>query len=194
MKFDAIAAGVGGQGVLTVTALIAMAAMKDGLHVKQSEVHGMAQRGGAVLANLRLSNLPIHSDLIPGGSADMILGMEPVEAGRHLAYLSPSGVLVTSTEPVRNIPDYPDLDDVLGRLRTLPRAVLIPAERLAKEAGAPRAANVVLVGAASGVLPVSARALELAIREFFAARGERVVAQNLQAFLAGREALSCAGA
>lgn len=194
MRFDTIAAGVGGQGVLTVTALIAMSAMKDGLHVKQSEVHGMAQRGGAVLANLRLSNLPIHSDLIPVGSADMILGMEPVEAGRHLPYLSLDGVLVTSTDPVVNIPDYPDLGHVLDRLRTLPRVVLVPAERLARQAGAPRAGNVVLVGAASTLLPVSARSLELAIRELFAAKGERVVAQNLQAFLAGREAVSCVGA
>lgn len=194
MKFDTIAAGVGGQGVLTVTALIAMSAMKDGLHVKQSEVHGMAQRGGAVLANLRMSNLPIHSDLISVGCADMILGMEPVEAGRHLSYLSRNGVLVTSTDPVVNIPDYPDLGEVLDRLRTLPRVVLVPAERLAKQAGAPRAGNVVLVGAASSLLPVTVRSLELAIREFFAAKGERVVAQNLQAFLAGREALSCVGA
>jgi len=191
MKFDTIAAGVGGQGVITVTALIAMSAMKDGLHVKQSEVHGMAQRGGAVLAHLRLSDGPIHSDMIPVARADMILGMEPVESARHLAFLAPGGVMLSSVDPVINIPDYPDLGELLGSLRRLPRVSLVPAERLAREAGAARAANLVLVGAAATLLPVSRQSVEASIHEMFARKGARVVQQNMMAFQAGWESLQC---
>ena len=84
MKYDIILAGVGGQGVLSVSAIIASSAMKEGLLVKQSEVHGMSQRGGAVLANLRLADAPIASDLIPLGAAALILSMEPLESLRYL--------------------------------------------------------------------------------------------------------------
>ena len=109
MKFDIILAGVGGQGVLSVSAIIASSAMKEGLAVKQSEVHGMSQRGGAVLANLRLSDHPIASDLIPRGTASLILSMEPLESLRYLSYLKPQGAFVTAAEPFVNIPNYPDL-------------------------------------------------------------------------------------
>src|SRR5690242_6063475 len=90
MKYDILLAGVGGQGVLTMAALIGRAAVAEGLCVRQSEVHGMAQRGGAVTAHLRLSDAPSASDLIPRGSADMILSLEPVEALRCLEYLAPN--------------------------------------------------------------------------------------------------------
>ena len=85
MKCDILVAGVGGQGVLLVSSLIASNALKQGLHVKQSEVHGMAQRGGSVVTNLRMADGPIHSDLIPRGTADMSLGMEPVESLRSFS-------------------------------------------------------------------------------------------------------------
>src|SRR5512140_671328 len=110
MKFDIILAGVGGQGVLSVSAIIASSAMKEGLQVKQSEVHGMSQRGGEVLANLRLSDQPIASDLIPLGAASMILSMEPLESLRYLKYLNPVGTVIASSDPIVNIGNYPDLD------------------------------------------------------------------------------------
>jgi indolepyruvate ferredoxin oxidoreductase, beta subunit len=188
MKFDIILAGVGGQGVLSVSAIIASSAMKEGLHVKQSEVHGMSQRGGAVLANLRLSDQPIASDLIPLGTASMILSMEPLESLRYLRYLSPDGVLVTSTNPVLNIPDYPELGGLLEKVRALPFARLVDGEKLARAAGSARATNMVMVGAASHRLPVKVETLEHFIRTTFAAKGERVVETNLTAFRAGREA------
>ena len=130
MKFDIIIAGVGGQGVLSVSAIIASSAMQEGLAVKQSEVHGMSQRGGAVLANLRLSSAPIASDLIPRGSAAMILSMEPLESLRYLEYLSPEGTVITATNPVANIPDYPPVEDVLANIRRLPHALTVDAESL----------------------------------------------------------------
>ncbi len=188
MKYDIIMAGVGGQGVLSVSAIIASSAMKEGLHVKQSEVHGMSQRGGAVLANLRLSDRPIASDLIPLGAASMVLSMEPLESLRYLRFLGPTGTIVTSSDPLVNIPDYPKLDDLLASVRTLPNAVLIEAERLARDAGSARATNMVMVGAASHWLPVQVATIEHFIESLFARKGEKIVATNLKAFHAGREA------
>jgi indolepyruvate ferredoxin oxidoreductase beta subunit len=188
MKFDIIVAGVGGQGVLSVSAVIASAAMEEGLQVKQSEVHGMAQRGGAVLANLRLSDQPIASDLIAHGRASLILSMEPLESLRYLKYLSPEGTVITSIHAVKNIADYPPLEDVIAAIRRLPHAVLVDGDTLAREAGSLRAVNMVMVGAASRVLPISADTLERFISTRFASKGDEVVQQNLRAFRAGREA------
>ena len=192
MKFDIILAGVGGQGVLSVSAIIASSAMKEGLAVKQSEVHGMSQRGGAVLANLRLADSPIASDLIPRGTAAMILSMEPIESLRYLEYLSAGGTVISSTNPVTNIGDYPPLDDVLARIRTLPRAILIDAETLARQAGSARATNMVMVGAASPLLPVSFETIEHFVETIFAAKGGKVVEINLKALHAGRAAAAAA--
>jgi indolepyruvate ferredoxin oxidoreductase, beta subunit len=190
MKFDIILAGVGGQGVLSVSAIIASSAMKEALAVKQSEVHGMSQRGGAVLANLRLSDGPIASDLIPRGSAAMILSMEPLESLRYLEFLSAGGTVITATNPVENIPDYPPLDEVLASIRRLPRAVTIDAETLARRAGSARAANMVMVGAASPLLPVSFETIEHFVQTMFAAKGATIVETNLKALHAGRAAAS----
>jgi indolepyruvate ferredoxin oxidoreductase beta subunit len=190
MKYDIILAGVGGQGVLSVSAIIASSAMKEGLHVKQSEVHGMSQRGGAVLANLRLSDQPIQSDLIPLGSAAMILSMEPLESLRYLHYLDPAGVIITASDPLVNIPDYPPLDGLLASIRTLPHAVLVEADRLARQSGSVRATNMVMVGASSRHLPVQVSTMEHFIESLFARKGAKVVASNLKAFQAGREAAS----
>jgi indolepyruvate ferredoxin oxidoreductase beta subunit len=183
MKFDVILAGVGGQGVLSVAAIIATGAMKAGLQVRQSEVHGMAQRGGAVQAHLRLADREIAGDLIPRGGAQMILAMEPLESLRYLGYLEPEGVLISSSDPLVNIPDYPELEGLLAAIRRLPRHRLVGAAALA--GGSARAANMVLVGAAAPYLPVGREILESSIRELFAGKGEEVVAANLKAFSAG---------
>lgn len=188
MKYDIILAGVGGQGVLSVSAIIASSAMKEGLAVKQSEVHGMSQRGGAVLANLRLSDGPIASDLIPRGSAAMILSMEPLESLRYLEFLSEDGTVITATNPVANIPDYPPLDEVLERVRSLPHTVTVDAESLARKAGSARATNMVMVGAASPLLPVAFETIEHFVQTLFANKGARVVETNLKALHAGRAA------
>jgi indolepyruvate ferredoxin oxidoreductase beta subunit len=165
-----------------VAACIATGALKAGLAVRQSEVHGMAQRGGAVQAHLRLADRPISSDLVPRGAADMILGMDPLESLRFLSYLSPAGVLVSSSEPFNNIPDYPPLEELLEAVRRLPRHRLVPAGELAREAGSVRAANMALVGAAAAYLPLERRHLEAAIAELFARKGPAVVEANLKAF------------
>lgn len=186
MKVDIVLAGVGGQGVLSIAAILAEAARREGLTVKQAEVHGMAQRGGAVQASLRLADGPIRSDLISHGGAELILGMEPVESLRYLEYLAPGGSLVTAAEPFENIADYPAIEDIHAAVRSVPNGVLIEANRLAKEAGSRRAANVVMVGAASAALPLPAATIEACIAEGFAPKGDKVVSANLAAFRAGR--------
>ena len=188
MKYDIVLCGVGGQGGISVSVIIAQAAMAAGLQVKQSEVHGMAQRGGEVLAHLRIADGPIASPTIPEGSASLLLAFEPLEALRYLPWMAADATIVCAAEPVRNIPNYPDIGAVLATLRGLPRCLVLDADSIAKEAGNARAANMVLVGAASGLLPFPPERLEQAIERSFARKGEAVVAANLKAFRNGREA------
>ncbi len=186
MKSDIVLAGVGGQGILTIAAIIGQAAVSQGMQVKQSEVHGMAQRGGSVVAHLRLSSAPVKSDLIELGTAHVVLGMEPMEALRQLPYLSAKGVLLANTTPIRNIGDYPELELILGELRKFPRTAVMDADEMAKTAGSPRASNMVLLGAISNFLELPAGLLTDAIRKMFARKGEEIVQANLKAFDAGR--------
>ena len=191
MRRDFVLAGVGGQGVISLGVLLAAAGRRDGLEVHLAEVHGMAQRGGAVQAALRLADEPIHGALIPEGRARGILSTEPLEGLRYLGYLAPDGVLVSATEPEKNIPDYPPIDELLDRLRGLPHAVLVDARRLAREAGSVKATNVVLAGAASPILPIRFATMEAELERAFAAKGAEVVEMNLRALHAGREAAAC---
>jgi indolepyruvate ferredoxin oxidoreductase beta subunit len=191
MKYDIILAGVGGQGVLSLGSIIAAGALESGLFVKQSEVHGMAQRGGAVSAHLRLSDAPVESDLTPRGAASLILSLEPLESLRYLEYLAPDGAVVTSTEPVKNIGDYPATEQVLEAVRSLPHAVLVDATALAKKAGLAQATNMVMAGAASPLLPIPTAVIERCIETRFARKGAAVVEKNLKAFRAGFEEASC---
>lgn len=188
VKCDIIVAGVGGQGVLSLSSMIASAALGEGLNVKQSEVHGMAQRGGAVMAHLRMSDDRISSNLIPEGTAEMILSMEPLESVRYLPFLSKTGTLITSITPIVNIPDYPDLDQLLAEIRKLPSSLLVDSERLAREAGFVKASNMVIVGAASQLLPLKVETMERFIESVFTRKGQDVVDTNIRAFHLGRTA------
>lgn len=187
MKYDIILAGVGGQGILSIAFVIDNAALEQGLFFKQAEVHGMSQRGGAVQSHLRISDGHIYSDLIPLGQADMILSVEPLETLRYFEYLKPQGAVVSSSTPYKNIPDYPDLEEVFRAIRQVPVHVLIDAEKLAREAGSVKAQNMVMLGAASVFLPLSEDNLKKYIRVLFEKRGEQVVETNLKAFALGRQ-------
>lgn len=182
MKTNIILAGVGGQGVLSLAAILDKAAIRSGLYFKQSEVHGMSQRGGAVYAHLRISDKPIQSDLIPKGAADMILSLEPLEALRYLEYLKELGILITSITPMQNIPDYPSLEQIEKAIFQLPRQLSIDSEQLARLAGNVRAQNAVMLGAASYYLPFNPDLLKVILRETFESKGERIVDVNLTAF------------
>ncbi|MDR2793028.1 MAG: indolepyruvate oxidoreductase subunit beta [Treponema sp.] len=188
MKKDIILAGVGGQGTLSIAAIIAKAAVKMGLSVRQSEVHGMAQRGGAVLAHLRIADADIASDLVPQGAGDLIISMEPLESLRYAAWLAPDGALVTAEEPFMNINDYPEIETIRAIIRRFPKYRIIGAERLAKDAGLPKAANVVMAGAAASFLPLPDDALEAAIADMFAAKGATALEANKKAFKLGKDA------
>lgn len=194
MKCDLILAGVGGQGVLSIAAIIAQAAVNEGLMVRQSEVHGMAQRGGAVLAHLRISDEVIVSDLVPKGCADIIISMEPLESLRYLDWLAPEGVLVSACEPLVNIGNYPETADILTAVRSLPRSTLIAAADIAKEAGLARAVNTVMVGAASLFLPLKVQTMENTIAVMFSQKEPSIGEANTAAFRLGRKAAEAASA
>ncbi|MBS1714480.1 MAG: indolepyruvate oxidoreductase subunit beta [Armatimonadetes bacterium] len=188
MKQDLIIAGVGGQGILTIARVLSMAAVAKGLHVKQAEVHGMSQRGGAVYSHLRISDADIYSDLIPEGSADMILAIEPLEALRYVSMLRADGSIVTSTNAEVNVPDYPAIEQVLGHVAGFDRHIAIDTDKLARAAGGVLAANIVALGAASVYLGFTVQELQDALEVLFAPKGERIVQTNVRALRFGRSA------
>ena len=188
MKTDIILAGVGGQGILSIATILGAAALEEGMYLKQAEVHGMSQRGGDVQSNLRISNRPIASDLIPLGGADMIVSLEPMEALRYLPYLSKEGWLVTDTTPFINIDNYPEQAAVEAELASLPHVVAFDMDAVAKETATARSANMVLLGACSlFVKGIGQEKIEECIRKIFGRKGEQIVEANLRAFRAGRE-------
>jgi len=186
MKKDIILGGVGGQGILTIATTIGTAALLEGLYLKQSEVHGMSQRGGDVQAHLRLSSNPIASDLIAAGKADMVISVEPMESLRYVNMLNKdSGWLITSMNPFKNIPDYPAIEDLLKEIWKLPRYITIDAEKTAKDAGSIRAANIVILGASAPFIGLKYESLEQAIRNIFAKKGKDIINLNLKALKMG---------
>ena len=188
MKRDIILSGVGGQGILSIAAVIGRAALQDGLQIKQAEVHGMSQRGGDVQSNLRISSSAIRSDLIPRGAADLVVSLEPMEALRYLPWLSGEGWVITNTTPRVNIPNYPAAEALQRELEKLPHIVALDADAVARAAASPRSANMVLLGAAAPFLEIDIAKLEAGIRDIFARKGEQIVEMNLTAFRAGYEA------
>jgi indolepyruvate ferredoxin oxidoreductase beta subunit len=189
-----LAVGVGGQGILLLSRVLGEAALKAGLPVAMSEVHGMAQRGGVVETNIVLGE--VKSPYISEGEADLLVALEPVEALRALGRCRREATAVVSTDPVipqivkDGLATYPDLPPLLERLKeTLPRVYLLSGEALARQAGSARALNVVMLGAlaATGLLPLS--------RETLLAALESVVKPayltiNLRAFELGFEAVA----
>jgi indolepyruvate ferredoxin oxidoreductase beta subunit len=186
MKCDIILAGVGGQGILSIAATIGLAAVEKNIFLKQSEVHGMSQRGGDVQSHLRLSDREIHSDLIPAGKADLIISVEPMEALRYLPWLSPDGWIVTNSVPFINITDYPDANAIMAELKKTPNTIVIDADAIAKDLGSSRSGNMVILGAASSFISLPFESLENAVRKLFLRKGEDVVDFNLKALRAGR--------
>lgn len=187
MKNDIILSGVGGQGIISIAAVIGLAAVENNLFLKQSEVHGMSQRGGDVQSHLRLSDKPVSSDLIPYGEATIIISVEPMESLRYLPWLSEKGWLVTNSNPFINIPDYPEINDILAEIRKVKNHLIIDADNIAKEAGIARAGNMVILGAASAFIDMPFKSLENAIRKLFGKKGEEIVNGNLKALNTGRE-------
>ena len=187
MKKDIILSGVGGQGILSIATVIGRAALKNGLYMKQAEVHGMSQRGGDVQSNLRISDQPIASDLIPTGKCDLIISLEPMEALRYLPYLNADGWLVTNEVPLINIPVYPAKEELKTQINQLPHTIMLDVNKVAKEAGSVRVANIVLLGATIPFLGISYESMQDSIREIFQRKGEAIVEMNLKALALGKE-------
>jgi indolepyruvate ferredoxin oxidoreductase beta subunit len=192
MKQDIILAGVGGQGIISIAYVIASAALEEGLELKQAEVHGMSQRGGAVQSHLRISQERIWSDLIPRGEADLVLSVEPLETLRYVDYLRPGGIVIASRTPFVNIRDYPEVEMLLDKIREIPRHLIIDSEKLAKEAGSSRTQNMVMLGAAARYLMVKGENLTKFIKVLFERHGETIVAANLKAFALGQAVAAAA--
>ncbi len=193
MNYDLVLCGVGGQGVLSIAWVIDHAVHEAGLHFKQSEVHGMAQRGGAVSAFVRISDQPVASDLIATGAASMVLSMEPMEALRYTQLLRPDGWIVSDVTPLEN-DAYPKHDALYKVLFSAPRLVVLDATRLAHKAGTVKAQNMVVLGAAASQLPLPTELLEAQVQELFASKGERIVKANISAFRIGAAASAFATA
>ncbi|MCL6451459.1 MAG: indolepyruvate oxidoreductase subunit beta [Acetobacteraceae bacterium] len=186
---DVLVVGVGGQGVLLVSDLLAEAWFSSGFEVKKSEVHGMAQRGGSVESHVRRGE-EVHSPLIPRGRAQALVALEPLEALRYLPWLAPGGLAVTTD--LRLVPAtvlsgqaaYPPLEEVLCALRTVAgRVLVVESERVRGALGSLRVLNVVALGALAAHLgDVAPGAWEQALR----ARLPRAVEPNLRALELGR--------
>jgi indolepyruvate ferredoxin oxidoreductase beta subunit len=186
MNKNIILAGVGGQGILTLAAIIDHAAMQSGLQIKQAEVHGMSQRGGDVQSHLRISDTTIYSDLIPLGKADLIVSLEPLEVLRYLPYLSENGIIITATEPVKNIAGYPEQEEILNQIRNSGyKHLFIDTVKTAREAGSLKTENVVMVGVVSKFIGIAKEQFESSLKEMFAAKGEDIIAMNRKAFNLG---------
>lgn len=187
MKTDIILSGVGGQGILSIAATIGTAALQQGLNMKQSEVHGMSQRGGDVSSNMRISDKPIASDLIAKGKADIILSVEPMEVLRFINYLKPDGWLITNSKPFKNIPNYPDIEEIYKEIKKVKNYIIVDADTIAKELKSLRSSNIVMLGAASPFINMSFESLKNALKTIFERKGEEVVTKNIAALEKGRE-------
>jgi len=189
-KLSIVLAGVGGQGVLTAASILGKAAVKAGVNVLVSEVHGMAQRGGVVKCTVRMGN--VHSALIARGTADVIVSTEPVEALRHIDKVNKDSIVITDINPV--IPpsvifdkiEYPDVDAVLNEIKKHCKLYSLDATELAKRAGDMIAKNIVLLGALSGldILPFSH---EILLETIVDTLPEAYKDINVKAFNFGRE-------
>ena len=185
MKKDIVLCGVGGDGIVSVAKIISDAALNMGMNLKQSEIHGMSQRGGSVFSHLRLSSEPIFADVIPEGKADIILSSEPMEALRYLPWLSKEGWVITNSDPFININNYPAIEKVHAELKKLKHVVMFDANEVAKQLKA--RSNMVLLGATIPYLGIELAKVEEAIAHIFGKKGQDVVDLNIKAVRAGYE-------
>ena len=185
---NVLIAGVGGQGTLLTSRIIAQVAVDLGYDVKVTEVHGMAQRGGSVVSEVRYGE-KVYSPTIPKGQADVLLAFEKLEAARWLDHLKPDGIVIINDERVDPLPvmsgkmKYPE--DIIDRIVQLkPKTTVVNATKIAIECGNVKAANVVLVGISSKAIGLPPEKVEEAIRKLVPPKALEV---NLAAFRRGVE-------
>ncbi|MDH7563878.1 MAG: indolepyruvate ferredoxin oxidoreductase subunit beta [Candidatus Bathyarchaeota archaeon] len=189
-EFNIVIAGVGGQGTLLAAEVLGTAALKEGMNVRVSEIHGMAQRGGAVTSEVRLGDA-VLSPTVPDGQADILLGFEPLETLRNLRYASEKTLVIVSDERIpptelsaKNQP-YPSIDEIIKKIHCFTKnAQVVDTRRLTEKAGSSLVQNTVLLGAlaANGKLPLEKQSLVEALRELIPTRH---VETNVKAFELG---------
>lgn len=191
-EFNVVLAGVGGQGTLLAAEILGSATVEDGLNVRVSEIHGMAQRGGAVTSNVRIGE-KVLSPTVMEGQANVLLGFEPLETLRNLRYASEKTIVIMSderippTELAAKGAAYPSMKEITAKIRCfVKKVVVVETERLASEAGNALTSNVVLVGAlaATESMPVKAESLMKSVKALVPARHVDV---NVKAFKLGYE-------
>lgn len=194
--YNFLLAGVGGQGTLLASDVLAEVALAAGFDVKKSEVHGMAQRGGSVNTHVRWNSDRVHSPLIGLGEADMLLVFEEAEALRYAEYLKPDGVAIVNQDAIKPITvtsggaHYPSEGEVAAIYAALTSHFhLVPGAALAQELGNARAANVVLLGALSTFLDVP---VDTWLGVIEGRVPPKYLELNRQAFLRGRQAVDLA--
>lgn len=184
-----VLAGVGGQGVLLFAEILGDAAVRDGLNVCVSEIHGMAQRGGAVVSDVRIGEKVLAPTILEG-TADVIVGMEPLEALRNIKFASDKAWVIVNTAVVKpsGIPlntVYPSLESILGKIHLFTKNTFtVDATDVARSLGSVAVQNIVMLGAlaATGKLPVKLETVRRSIRD---AVNAKFVEINLKAFEAG---------
>ncbi|WP_407357063.1 indolepyruvate oxidoreductase subunit beta [Methanolobus sp. WCC5] len=188
-RFDLVIAGVGGQGTILASDIIGRTAVKENMPVRAAETHGMAQRGGSVVNHVRLGCE--FGSMIPRKGADVLLALEPSEALRYLEYLSDDGIVIVNTDPILPVTvtsglcSYPDVNAIIENLGRGHEVKAFNATGLAKEAGNIQAMNVVMVGAVSNYLPLSADIMLECVRELVPPKTTDI---NVRAFELGRAA------
>ncbi|MEM3873730.1 MAG: indolepyruvate oxidoreductase subunit beta [Candidatus Bathyarchaeia archaeon] len=189
-EFNIVLAGVGGQGILLAAEVLGTAAVKDGLNVRVGEIHGMAQRGGAVLCTVRIGENAL-SPMVTDGQADILLGFEPLETLRNAKYASERTLIIMGDEKIPppeltlKGESYPRMEEILERLRRFSKNIIIvEALRLAEEAGSAMMQNTVLLGAltATEKLPIKKESLIEALEELVLAKYAKM---NVKAFELG---------
>ncbi|MDH3292109.1 MAG: indolepyruvate oxidoreductase subunit beta [Gemmatimonadota bacterium] len=190
---NVLIAGVGGQGTILASELLAMAAMTAGYDVKQGEFHGVAQRGGSVFSHVRFGER-VYSPMAPRGSVDYMLALEQLEALRYAHFVKPTGTVLVNdhrVEPIRVADERPYPENAMGFLGQQGfRVVMLDATRTALELGNYRAANAVLLGALAEFLEIPGEVWERTLEERVPTR---LLELNRRAFAAGRTALTRAG-
>lgn len=188
MTVNCILAGVGGQGTVLASKLIAQAAMDKGLNARTAETIGMAQRGGCVVSHVRIGD-EIHSPMVPKHGADLIIGFEPAEAVRCLPYLKKGGVVVVSKKAIKPVTaslsdSTYDGTEMLALLQNEAKVIVVDGDKICKECGSAKVLNVALLGAAcaGSTLGLTISEIETAIKERV---NPRFVEMNIQALTAG---------
>lgn len=190
-----VISGVGGQGVLTLAEIMARAALQESYNVRVGEIHGMAQRGGHVICTVRIGE-NAFGPIIDSGTADILVGFEPIETLREAKLLKPQGKIIMSTHIIYPVAvsmgqaEYPTLKKIISSLSEITNDIFeFDAMKLALEAGSSKALNMVMFGAiiGSGITPISKEKTISVVRESFSKRFEAI---NVKAVELGIEAIS----